>query len=214
MKNQNFSYSSERYPRVSIEMWCDCFSWNIFLTCQKSKIELSWTCVQTGTHNVADGTKKIKRYCGCIGASPLQVWLLFIAYDWIVRYLLFIRQPFNSSICRVIFGPAIFYSSRSDSLKFSVSLSTWRAAEVFSHSLISNKNCLLWTSYWISRFSFWQCVTKSNQLTITWHIEMKSTLAAIFIFRREQIKRFSLYKQGTDARRLHYFYGLLSKNKG
>ena len=28
--------------------------------------------VQTGTHNVADG-KKIKRYCGCIGASPLPV---------------------------------------------------------------------------------------------------------------------------------------------
>ena len=58
-------------------------------------------------------------------------------------------------------------------LKFSVSLSAWRVAEVFSHSLISNKNCLLWTSYWISRFSFWQCTTKSNQLTITWHIEMK-----------------------------------------
>ena len=52
----------------------------------------------------------------------------------------------------------------------------------------------LWTYYWISRFSFWQCVTKSNQLTITWHIEMKSTSAATFIFRREQIKRFSLYK--------------------
>ena len=92
----------------------------------------------------------------------------------------FVTQPFNLSSFRAIFGPAIFYGSRSDSLKFSVSLSTWRAAEVFSHSLISNKNCLLWTSYWISRFSFWQCVTKSNQLTITWHIEMKSTSAAIF----------------------------------
>ena len=124
------------------------------------------------------------------------------------------KQPFNLSSFRAIFGSAIFYGSSSDFLKFSVSLSAWRVAEVFSHSLISNKNCLLWTSNWISRFSFWQCVTKSNQLTITWHIEMKLTSAAIFIFRREQIKRFSLYKQGTDARRLHYFYGLLFKNKG
>ena len=113
------------------------------------------------------------------------------------QQVLFVRQPFNLSSFRAIFGSAIFYGSRSDSLKFSVSLSAWRAAGVFSHSLISNKNCLLWTSYWISRFSFWQCVTKSRQLTITWHTEMKSTYAAIFTFRREKSINFSLYKQGT-----------------
>ena len=45
-------------------------------------------------------------------------------------------------------------------------------------------------------------------------MEMKSTSAAIFTFRREKSINFSLYKQGTDARRLHYFYGLLFKNKG
>ena len=89
------------------------------------------------------------------------------------QQVLFVKLPFNWSSFRAIFGPAIFYGSRSDSLKFSVSLAAWRVAEVFSHSLVSNKNCLLWTSYWISRFSFWQCTTKSNQLTITWHIEMK-----------------------------------------
>ena len=87
------------------------------------------------------------------------------------QQVLFVKQPFNLSSFRAIFGHAIFYGSLSDSLKFSVSLSAWRVTEVFSHSLISNKNCLLWTSYWISRFSFWQCLTKSNQLTITWHID-------------------------------------------
>ena len=168
--------------------------------------------------------KKIKRYCSCIAASPLPVWLfalpmielcdIFSLDSPAKQQVLFVKQPFNSSSFRAIFGPEIFYGSRSDSLKFSVSLFAWRVAEVFSHSLISNKNCLLSTSYWVSRFSFWQCVTKSNQLTITWHTAMKSISAAIFIFRREQIKRFSLYKQGTDARRLHYFYGLLFKNKG
>ena len=35
----------------------------------------------------------------------------------------YIRQPFNLSSFRAIFGPATFYGSRSDSLKFSVSLS-------------------------------------------------------------------------------------------
>ena len=38
---------------------------------------------------------------------------------------------------------------------------------------------------------------------------MKSTSDPIFTFRREQNIRFSLYKQGADARRLHYFYGML-----
>ena len=55
------------------------------------------------------------------------------------QQVFFVRQPFNLSSFRAIFGPAIFYGSRSDSLEFSVSLSSWRAAEVFSHSLISNK---------------------------------------------------------------------------
>ena len=62
-------------------------------------------------------------------------------------------------------------------------------------SFLSHKNCLLWTSI---------CVTKS----INWplrDIEMKSTSDAIFTFRREQNISFSLYKRGTDARRLHYF---------
>ena len=54
---------------------------------------------------------------------------------------------------------------------------------------------------------------KSIDHYVTYRNE-KSTSAAIFIFRREQIKRFSLYKQGTDARSPHYFYGLLFKNKG
>ena len=168
------------------------------------------------------------------------------------QQVLFVRQPFNLSSFRAIFGVAIFYGSRSDSLKFSVSLSAWRAAEVldYEHSLCflivrrersekkkmgrakvggakagenkgtarSLERYFLIASFQIQIVCFerliWQCVTKSNQLTITWHIEMKSTSAAIFIFRREQIKRFSLYKQGTDARRLHYFDGLLFKNKG
>ena len=38
------------------------------------------------------------------------------------QQVLFVRQPFNLSSFRAIFGPAIFYGSRSDSLKFSVSL--------------------------------------------------------------------------------------------
>ena len=36
------------------------------------------------------------------------------------QQVLFVRQPFNLSSFRAIFGPAIFYGSRSDSLKFSV----------------------------------------------------------------------------------------------
>ena len=43
--------------------------------------------------------------------------------------------------------------------------------------------------------------------------EMKSTSHAIFTFRREQNISFSLYKQGTDARRLHYFNGLVLRAK-
>ena len=45
-------------------------------------------------------------------------------------------------------------------------------------------------------------------------IETKSTSTVMFTFRLEKSLNFSLYKQGTDARRLHYFYGLLFKNKG
>ena len=47
---------------------------------------------------------------------------------------LFVRQPFNLSSFRAISVPAIFYGSRSDSFKFSVSLSARRVAEVCSHS--------------------------------------------------------------------------------
>ena len=39
------------------------------------------------------------------------------------QQVFFVRQPFNLSSFRAIFGPAIFYGSRSDSLEFSVSLS-------------------------------------------------------------------------------------------
>ena len=39
------------------------------------------------------------------------------------QQVLFVTQPFNLSSFRAIFGVAIFYGSRSDSLKFSVSLS-------------------------------------------------------------------------------------------
>ena len=39
------------------------------------------------------------------------------------QQVLFVEQPFNLSSFRAIFGPAIFYGSRSDSLKFFVSLS-------------------------------------------------------------------------------------------
>ena len=131
------------------------------------------------------------------------------------QQILFLRQPFNLSSFRAIFGPAIFYGSRSDSNKsFPYRFPRKGPQRYFLIASFQIKNCLLWTSHWISRFSFWQCVTKFNQLTITWHIEMKSTSAAIFIFRREKSISFSLYKQGTDARRLHYFYGLLFKNKG
>ena len=69
------------------------------------------------------------------------------------QQVLFVRQPFNLSSFRAIFGVAIFYGSRSDSLKFSVSLSTWRAAEVFSHIQIVCFERLIW-----------QCVTKSNRI--------------------------------------------------
>ena len=39
------------------------------------------------------------------------------------QQVLFVKQPCNLSSFCAIFGPAIFYGSRSDSLKFSVSLS-------------------------------------------------------------------------------------------
>ena len=54
--------------------------------------QVNWTCVQTGTHNVANGKIWNVIVAVYIGASPLPVWLLCIAYDWIVRYL-FVRQP-------------------------------------------------------------------------------------------------------------------------
>ena len=130
------------------------------------------------------------------------------------QQVLFVKQPFNLSSFLAIFGPAIFYGSRSDSLKFSVSLSAWRVAEVFSHSLISNKKLFALNVLLDLSIQFLAMRDKIQSIDITWHIEIKSTSAAIFIFRREQIKRFSLYKQGTDARRLHYFYGLLFKNEG
>ena len=80
-------------------------------------------------------------------------------------------------------------------------------------------------STWVFRFRVAQVCSLSFQIKsgnalqnpVNWplrDIEMKSTSTAIFTFRREKSINFSLYKQGTDARRLHYFYGLLFKNKG
>ena len=80
-------------------------------------------------------------------------------------------------------------------------------------------------STWLFRFRVAQVCSLSFQIKFgnTWQnplswplrdIEIKSTSAAIFTFRWEKSINFSLYKQGTDARRLHYFYGLLFKNKG
>ena len=37
LKNQNFSYSSQRNPRVSLETWCDFFLEIFFLTRQKNR---------------------------------------------------------------------------------------------------------------------------------------------------------------------------------
>ena len=95
-------------------------------------------------HSIAGGMK-IKRYSCCIGASPLsqfdffslpmiELCDIFSLDSPAKQQVLFVRQPFNLSSFRVISVSVIFYGSRSNSSKFSVSLSAWRIAEVFSHS--------------------------------------------------------------------------------
>ena len=53
----------------------------------------------------------------------------------------FVRQPFNLNSFRAISGHAMFYGSRSDSLKFSVSLSARGVAEVCSHNFQIKSVC-------------------------------------------------------------------------
>ena len=70
-----------------------------------------------------------------MGASPLSQFEFFalpkiklcdifsLDFPAIKQQVPFVRQPFNLSSFGAITGHAIFYGSRSDSLKFSVSLS-------------------------------------------------------------------------------------------
>ena len=95
---------------------------------------------------------KITRYCGCIGASPLSQFDFFslpmiklcdiFSLDCpATKQVPFVWQPFNLSSFPAISGHTIFYGSRSDSLKFSVSLSTWRVAEASSHNFQVKSVC-------------------------------------------------------------------------
>ena len=147
-------------------------------------------------HNVADGIK-IKRYCGCIGTSPLSHFVFFslpmielcdiFSLDSLAKQqLLFVRHSFNKNNFRAISGPAIFYGSRSDSFKFSESLSAWRVAEVCSHCFQIKIVCFE------RLFSFWQYVTKSYQLTITWHRNEVDIGRHIRISKRTEHKLLSL----------------------
>ena len=114
----------------------------------------------------------------------------------------------------------IFDNARQNPVKWLL-----RARQIRSTSDANMEHAGEENSTWVFRFRVAQVCSLSFQIKfgnalqnpVNWplrDIEMKSTSTAIFTFRREQIKRFSLYKQGTDARRLHYFYGLLFKNKG
>ena len=100
-----------------------------------------------------------------------------------------------------------------------------RARQIRSTSDANMEHAGEENSTWVFRFRVAQVCSLSFQIKfgnalqnpVNWplrDIEMKSTSTAIFTFRREKSINFSLYKQGTDARRLHYFYGLLFKNKG
>ena len=100
-----------------------------------------------------------------------------------------------------------------------------RARQIRSTSDANMEHAGEENSTWVFRFRVAQVCSLSFQIKfgnalqnpVSWplrDIEMKSTWTAIFTFRREKSINFSLYKQGTDARRLHYFYGLLFKNKG
>ena len=93
-----------------------------------------------------------------------------------------------------------------------------RASQIRSTSDANMEHAGEENSTWVFRFRVAQVCSLSFQIKfgnalqnpVNWSlrdIEMKSTSTAIFTFRREKSINFSLYKQGTDARRLHYFYG-------
>ena len=100
-----------------------------------------------------------------------------------------------------------------------------RARQIRSTSDANMEHAGEENSTWVFCFRVAQVCSLSFQIkfgnalqnSVNWplrDIEMKSTSTAIFTFRRGKSVNFSRYKQGTDARRLHYFYGLLFKNKG
>ena len=87
-----------------------------------------------------------------------------------------------------------------------------RARQIWSTSDANMEHAGEESSTWIFRFRVAQACSLSFQIKfgnawqnpVNWplrDIEMKSTSAAIFLFRREQIERFSLYKQGTRLRK-------------
>ena len=51
MKNQNFSYSSQREPMVSLETWCDFFLEIFFLNPQKNQKSVTVPCLVKNTQN-------------------------------------------------------------------------------------------------------------------------------------------------------------------
>ena len=104
------------------------------------------------------------------------------------QQVLFVRQTFNLSSFRAISDPAIFYRSRSDSLKFSVSLSAWRVAEVCSDNFQIKIVCF---ERLIESLDSVFCNARQNHI-IGRHIYIST--------RTEQAR---------DARRLHCFYELL-----
>ena len=96
-----------------------------------------------------------------------------------------------------------------------------RARQIRSTSDANMEHASEENNTWVFRFRVAQVCSLSFQIKfgnawqnpVNWELRDIES-AAIFTFRREKSVNFSLYKQGTDARRLHYFYGLLFKNKG
>ena len=96
-----------------------------------------------------------------------------------------------------------------------------RARQIRSTSDANMEHAGEENSTWVFRFRVAQVCSLSFQIKfgnawqnpVNWQLRDIES-AAIFTFRREKIINFSLYKQETDARRLHCFYGLLFKNKG
>ena len=63
MKNQNFSYSSQRYLRVSLETWCDFFLEIFFLTCQKNQKSVTVPRLVKNTQNSMTNTLSKTSLC-------------------------------------------------------------------------------------------------------------------------------------------------------